>query len=105
MARYRDARGLFVQRGERKPEEATTTKDGKPSFKRTSKGWFLCVLWNDGSTTWESLRELKETHMLQVAEYAVAKGLVEEPAFKWWVPKVLKKRDRIIKAMKKWYFR
>jgi len=32
-------------------------------------------------------------------------GLAEEPAFAWWVPHTVKKRDRIIKTMKKRYFR
>jgi hypothetical protein len=31
--------------------------------------------------------------------------LVEEPAFKWWVPYTLKKRDRIIKAVKRRFHR
>lgn len=31
--------------------------------------------------------------------------LVSEPAFSWWVPNILRKKERIIKAMKKRYFR
>jgi hypothetical protein len=37
---------------------------------------------------------------LQVAEYAVAQGIEKKPAFNWWVPFVLKKRDWIIKSVK-----
>ncbi len=40
---------------------------------------------------------------MEVAEYAVAQGLDEEPAFLWWVPHMLKKRERIIKAVNKCY--
>jgi len=48
---------------------------------------------------------VKESHLLQVAQYAINNGLAEEPAFAWWVPHTVKKRDRIIKAMKKRYVR
>ncbi len=36
----------------------------------------------------------------KVAEYAVTQGIENEPAFNWWVTFVLKKRERIIKAVK-----
>jgi len=36
-----------------------------------------------------------------LAEYAVANQLVEEPAYKWWIPHTLKKRDRILSMVKK----
>jgi hypothetical protein len=51
------------------------------------------------------LKDVKESHPVLLAEYAVANKLVSELAFNWWVPYTLKKRDRIIKAMKKRYFR
>ena len=36
-----------------------------------------------------------------MAEYAHSQGLMREPAFNWWAPKVLKKRERIIKLVRK----
>ena len=33
-------------------------------------------------------------------EYAVSRGIDDEPAFKWWVPYTLRKRDTIISAVK-----
>ena len=36
-----------------------------------------------------------------MAEYAVANKLVSEPAFSWWVPYTLRKRDRVIKVVKR----
>ena len=78
---------------------------GKRVPKRTTKGWKMCVRWKDESTSWVDLKDLKESHPVLLAEYAVANKLVSEPAFQWWVPYTLKKRDRIIKAMKKRYFR
>ena len=52
--------------------------------------------WKDGSHDWLPLSIVKESYPIAVAEYAVANELSIEPAFKWWVRKVLKKRDRII---------
>ncbi|KAL7475906.1 LOW QUALITY PROTEIN: hypothetical protein ACHAW6_001802 [Cyclotella cf. meneghiniana] len=43
---------------------------------------------------------LKESHPLQVAEFALAAGIANESAFNWWVTWVLKKRDRIISLVK-----
>ena len=72
--------------------------NGRRCPRRTTKGWKLCVQWKDGSTSWEPLKDLKESNPVEVAEYAVANKLVSEPAFNWWVPYTIKKRDRIIKA-------
>jgi hypothetical protein len=67
---------------------------------RTTKGWYLQVQWRDGSTSWEPLRNLKESNPVEVAEYAVANKLIEEAAFAWWVPHTIKKREHIIAAIK-----
>jgi hypothetical protein len=56
----------------------------------------VCCQWKDGSTSWESLADLKESHPIETAEYAVTKGIDHKLAFNWWVPHVMKKRDRII---------
>jgi len=88
-----------------KEDGLIATKAGRKLPKRTTKGWqFLCQ-WNDGTTSWHPLKDVKESHLLQVAQYAINNGLAEEPAFAWWVPHTVKKRDRITKAMKKRYFR
>ncbi len=39
---------------------------------------------------------MKEAYPIEVADYAVSHSIDKEPAFKWWVPYVLKKRERII---------
>ena len=44
---------------------------------------------------------MKESHPVEVAEYARARGIDKEPAFKWWVPHTLKKRQVILAALKK----
>jgi hypothetical protein len=62
----------------------------------TTKGWDLKVRWSDGSYDWLPMSQLKQSNPLQVAEYAVAHKIEKEPAFNWWVPKILRKRNRII---------
>ena len=46
------------------------------------------------------MADLKNSYPVQVAEYAVNNKIASEPAFAWWVPHVLKKRDRIIQKVK-----
>ena len=86
-------------------DDGYTMLRGRRVPKRTTKGWKLCVRWKDESTSWVDLKDLKDSHPVLLAEYAVANKLVSEPAFQWWVPYTLKKKDRIIKAMKKRYYR
>ncbi len=38
---------------------------------------------------------------LETTEYAVTQGIDHEPAFNWWVPHVLKKRDQVISLVNK----
>ena len=47
------------------------------------------------------LRILKESNPVEVAEYSVSQGIDTQPAFKWWVPYTLKKRDVIISTVMK----
>jgi len=44
---------------------------------------------------------MKDAYPIEVAEYAVSHSIDKEPAFKWWVPYVLKKRERIISKITK----
>ena len=74
--------------------------NGGQAMQQSTAGCHLCVQWLDGSTSWQSLKELKELCPLQVAKYAVMQGIDDEPAFNWWVNFFLKKRERIIKLVK-----
>ena len=80
-------------------------KGSNKHLRKTTKGWELCVRWKDGSTSWERLAELKEAYPVQVAEHAKARGIDAMPAFAWWSPCVLRKRDRIIAAVNKRCFK
>ena len=73
--------------------------------RKTTKGWELLVEWCDGSMDWIRLADLKESYPVQLAEYAVANGIDNEPAFNWWVAKTLRRRDRIISKVKTKYWR
>ena len=83
--------------------DAFVTVNGRQHEKKTTQGWSLCVEWKDGSTSWEKLSMLKESNPVETAEYAVAAGIQDEPAFKWWVPHTLNKRNRIIAKVKSRY--
>ncbi len=52
-------------------------------------------------SSWEKLSDLKESHPLETAEYAVTMGIDHKPAFNWWVPHLLRKGDQIISAVAK----
>ncbi len=80
-----------------------TTKVG-PKPKRTTRGWHLLVDREDGSSSWIPLADMKDSYPVQVADYTVANNLTTEPAFRWWVPFVLKKRERILKKVKTKYW-
>jgi len=82
-----------------------TSANGNVKPKVTTAGWWLLVMWKDQSTMWIKLKDLKASNPIEVAEYAVANRLTEEPAFKWWVSGILRKRNRIISKVKKKYWR
>jgi hypothetical protein len=65
-----------------------------------TKGWDLRVEWKDGTTSWVPLKDLKASSPVEVAECAVGNRIHEELAFRWWVPHVLRKRERALKKVK-----
>ena len=77
------------------------TKNGRRHLRKTTKGWELLIKWKDKSESWIKLADMKESHPVEVAEYARARGIDKEPAFEWWVPHTLKKRQVILSALKK----
>jgi hypothetical protein len=77
--------------------------NGNIHKQRTTKGWKFCILWQDGSTSWENLKDLKQAFPVQLAEYVQKQDIAHYPAFQWWVPDTLKRRERIIKAIKTRY--
>ena len=86
-------------------EGTIRNRSGTEKPKVTTRGWELLVQFKDGSLDWIKLKDLKESNPIEVAEYAVANRIADEPAFKWWVPHVLRRRNRIISKMKSRYWR
>ena len=41
---------------------------------------------------------MKESNTIDIAEYAMANQIAEEPAFDWWVKEVLRRKHRLIKT-------
>ena len=98
--------------GHRSDPDAVQKKDGiivsrnSNKIKRqTTKGWWLLVELKNGSTEYVKLKDLKESNPIQVAEYTMANGLLDEPAFAWWAPWTLKQMRRTLKAMQTRYHR
>ena len=68
--------------------------------RHTTQGWELYIQWKDHSKNWVKLKDMKNAYPIEVAEYAIANKIHEEPAFAWWVPSTLKKRNRFISKVK-----
>ena len=65
----------------------------------TTRGWQLEVKWESGETTFIALKDIKESNPIEIAEYAKAHGIDKEPAFAWWIPSAIKRRNvKISKA-------
>ena len=80
-----------------------TSHNGRQVPVVTTKGWTIKVRWMDDSTTWIPLRLLKNSEPLLLAEYAKTMEIHNEPAFRWWVPHVLRRRSRLVSKVKSLY--
>ena len=76
-----------------------------PSHARTTKGWEICIQWQDGSSSWHPLSEIKNSFPIHTAKYAMKHDLQDEPAFRWWVRQALKREKYMLKAVKTRYAR
>ena len=83
-----------------KSEMYIVSERGQKRIRQTTQGWKLLIHWKDGSETWIPLKDMKESHPVEVAEFAKARDIDEEPAFVWWCPYVLRKRDVILSKIK-----
>ena len=95
----RDVTAVHITKG------YVTNKRGVKIPKTTTKGWKLLCQWKDGSADWVNLKHLKDSNPIELAEYAVANRIQEEPAFKWWVSDALRTRNRIIAKVKGKYWK
>jgi len=44
-------------------------------------------------TSWLPLKDVKDANPLELAQYTIANGIAEKPAFKWWVQESSRKRN------------
>jgi hypothetical protein len=58
-----------------------TDKYGNQHRRKTSMGWEMLIRWKGNTTSWVKLSDVKDSHPIEVAEYAVANKIVEQPAF------------------------
>lgn len=80
------------------------TKHGTKRKVQTTRGWEIYVTWKDGSSDWISLKDVKDSYPVELAECAIANGIQDEPAFAWWIEFTMTKRDRIIRKIKSKYW-
>jgi hypothetical protein len=72
----------------RPSDQKVVRPDRRTYMKCSTIGWQVCYQWKDGSTSWENLADLKESHPRETAEYAVTQGIDHKPDFNWGVPHV-----------------
>ena len=85
-------------------DEFIISSNGTQRRRHTTSGWDIQIKWRDGRTTWNKLKDVKDSYPCQLADYAIEHQLDGLPAFQWWIPFVLKKRDRIIAKTKANYW-
>ena len=90
---------------EMKQQDAfVTAKNCIRRRRETTTGREILIQWKDGSTTWVSLKDMKESYPVQVDRYFVHSRISAEPSFAQWVPYILKKRNRVIAKVKSKYW-
>ncbi len=62
-------------------DEQKAVHNGCEYMHHTTLGWLICFQWKDGSMSREKLSDVKESHPLQMAEYAISMGVDHEPGF------------------------
>ena len=60
----------------------------------------MLVAWADDLEMWIPIKDLKESHPVEVAEFTKARGIADEAVFMWWVPYTLRKRVVILSKVK-----
>jgi hypothetical protein len=77
-----------------------TTRSGQRKLRKTTQGWSSLVNWKGGTESWVELAELKDSYPIELAEFAKVRGIPAEPAFVWWIPHTLGRRNAIHSAVK-----
>ena len=83
-----------------KEDMYVTTKRGQRKLSKTTYGWELLVRWKDDTESWIPLKDMKESHPVEVAEFSEEQGISDKPTFKWRVPYTIRKNEVILLAIK-----
>ena len=83
-----------------KTDKYVYTKSGQWQLRKTTAGWDMLVRWKDQMESWIKLSDMKESHPVEMAEFAKLKGIDDKSAFAWWNPYALGKRDMILSSIK-----
>jgi hypothetical protein len=79
---------------------AVSIRSGQRRLRKTTQGWSFLVSWKDWIESWVKLAELKDFYPIDLAEFAKARGIANEPAFASWVPHTLWRRAAILSSVK-----
>ena len=83
-----------------KADKWVYNRHGRRRLRKTTTGWWFLVQWKDENETWMKLSEMKESYPIEMAKYAISRGIDDKPAFHWWVVPTLKRRKAIVTALK-----
>ena len=83
-------------------DDQNFVNNGRTYRRRSTAGWKMCFQWKGGSKYLQNLSYLKQSHLIDTTEYVISQNLQGEPEFNWWVPHVIKKRERVTLLVKKW---
>jgi hypothetical protein len=83
-----------------KADKYVYTSGRQKRLRKTTVGWSLLIQWANKLGAWVLLKDLIESHPCEAAKFAKARGISDEPAFAWWVPYTLRKRDIILSKIK-----
>jgi hypothetical protein len=107
VAQRSNAEAITKQQAEElKEKEKENIKIGSSNNRHplhTTQGWGICMMWQDGSTTWYPMIDIQHSFPLHLAEYTMQNKLYDEPAFAWWVKQTLKQHKSFINSMQARY--
>ena len=83
-----------------KADKWVYNRHGRLCLRKTTAGWWLLVQWKDKNETWMKLSDMKESYPIEMAEYAISRGIDDEPALDWWVVPTLRRRKAIVATLK-----
>ena len=80
-------------------EKYIKSKNWQMKLRQTTVSWSFLVRMKDGNKSWTPLRVLKKPNPVDIVDYVLSLNINNDPAFSWWVPYTLRKRDFIISSI------